>query len=66
MAAAKKKQPKKSSGGGGTLSGMRSGFKRVAGTGGKKKKGPATFGQVFTWVIGIALLLVVVYLLARP
>lgn len=65
MAARKKKQPTKSSGG--TLSGMRSGFKRVAGTGGKKRKGkqPASFGQVFTWVIGIALALVLIYLLAR-
>lgn len=64
MATAKKKQPTKKSSGG-TLSGMRSGFKRVAGTGGKKAKGPASFSQVFTWVIGAALLLVVIYLLAR-
>ncbi|TNF37709.1 MAG: hypothetical protein EP329_02420 [Deltaproteobacteria bacterium] len=63
MASAKKKQPTKSSGG--TLSNMRSGFKRVAGTNGKKGKQPASFSQVFTWVIGIALLLVVIYLLAR-
>lgn len=64
MASGNKKQPKKTSGGG-TLSGMRSGFKRVAGSGGKKAKGQASFTQVFTWVIGIALVLFLVYMLAQ-
>jgi len=67
MASGKKRQDKRPSGGG-TLSGMRAGMQRMAGgSGGKRptKKAPPNFVQVFTWVLGAALLLVVFYLLAR-
>ncbi len=65
MAAKKNSQRKKASGG--TLSGMRSGMKKMAGTGSKrgKRKQQPSFGQVFTWVLGVALLLVLVWALTR-
>ena len=51
----------------GSLTGMRSGMRRVAGTGTKKKKkkGDVTFFQVFGWVLGFALLLVVIWLFTK-
>ncbi len=65
MATKKKSQKKKASGG--SLTGMRSGMRRMAGTGSKrgKRKQQPSFGQVFTWVLGVALLLVLVWALTR-
>jgi len=67
MASGNKKQAKKTSSSGGTLSGMRSGMQRMAGSGSKTKKAkqPRSFAQVFTWVLGAAVLLFLFYLLAR-
>lgn len=66
MAAKKKKQPVKQSSGG-ALMGMRSGFQKITGTGGraKSKKSPWTFQQVLMAVAGVALAIALVYTLAR-
>lgn len=59
---AKPKTPKKS---GGSLSGMRSGMKRLAGTKSRKRKKPPTFNQVFGWVLGFALLVAIIFIFTR-
>lgn len=66
MAAKKKKQPVKQQSGG-ALMGMRSGFQKITGTGGKAKssRSPWTFQQVLMAVAGVALVLALVYTLSR-
>lgn len=63
MAQSKKKAPKRSTGG--SLSGMRSGMKRMAGAGSKGKKkakgAPPSFMTVFLWSLGIAVLIALVW-----
>lgn len=57
----KKKRRGKSgrSGGGGSLSGMRGGMKSMVGRGPKKKE--STFSRVFTWALGIAVVVLLIY-----
>ncbi len=60
-------QRSKANSGGGALTGMRSGMQRAAGTT-KKKRGKnqqPEFFDVFKWVLGFALLLVVIWLITR-
>lgn len=67
MAHGKKHQDRKATGGGGALTGMRAGMQRMAGGSGGKRSAKAepNFVKVFGWVLGVALLLVAFYLIAR-
>ena len=62
---AKKKQAKRrKSTSGGSLMNMRSGFKKMAGTGGKKGKGgknEVSFFTVLGWLLAAALILVLIW-----
>ena len=57
----KKKRRGKSSGGkgGGSLSGMRGGMKAMVGQGPKRKE--STFSRVVTWVMGAAVVALLIY-----
>ena len=62
MAAKKSSNKKRKSSRGGSMMSMRAGFQNMAGSGGKRKrKKELTFWNVLAWVVGVALIGVLIW-----